>query len=175
MSPKKQGRSFGEWAPDEIDVKILDCYRQDPECPMSRIANEVGRRESAVRERVKRLRDSGVLSFVAVIDYDRVSTHAIEAYVEVTFPGDADVHESLRELVYEIDRPEIRDAITLIGDVDAMIRVRTKDVATLRDLVTQIRGNQRVKGTRTRIVAGNQWYGATRDASDGAASSSATS
>ena len=163
MTPRRRSGTAGEWTPDEVDVKILDCYRQDAEFPMARIAVEVGRRESAVRERVKRLKDLGVLSFVAVVDYDRVSAHAIEAYVEVTFGGDANVHESLRELVDELDRQEIRDAITLIGDVDALIRVRTKDVATLRDLVTDIRAHQRVKGTRTRIVAGNWWHGARQE------------
>jgi len=160
MSCEVEDAGAGGWVPDEVDMQILDCYRYDAECPKSRIAAIVNKPESTVRGRIRRLKELGVLRFRAVINNDSVMAHSVEAYIEVSFPGDADVHASLLEVVRHVKSREIRDAITLIGDVDALVRVRTRDVPALRDLVTRIRKHPLVAGTRTRIVAGNRWYGA---------------
>lgn len=148
---------------DNLDREILECYREDPGSAAAAIGRKVMLSETAVRERTKKLIASGVLSFAAAIDYDRVSSFSLEAYVEVAFPGDADVHLVLQKLVGDIDRPEIREAITLVGDVDALIRVRARNVAELRELVTRIRASGPVTGTKTRIIAGRWWHGTDLD------------
>lgn len=112
---------------------------------------------------LKRLVDTGVLSFEVSIDYDRVSSFSLQAYVEVAFPGDTNVHHELQELVDKIDRLEIREAITLVGDVDAMLRLRARNVTELRELVSRIRAHKSVVGTKTRIIAGSWWHGTNLD------------
>lgn len=148
-----------EVSPDETDCLILECYRQDPNLTARAIGEKIKLSENAVRERTKKLTSSGILSFAVGIDYDRVSSFSIEAYVEVEFPGNANIHQALQKLVADLDRQEIREAITLVGDVDALIRVRARNVADLRELVSEIRASPQVVGTRSRIVAGRWWHG----------------
>ncbi len=152
---------------DDLDMQILDCYREDPRASAAAVGAKVNFSESAVRERTKKLVDAGVLSFEVSIDYDRVSSFSLQAYVEVSFPGETDVHLELQELVDQIDRAEIREAITLVGDVDAMIRLRARNVVELRELVSKIRAHESVVGTKTRIIAGSWWHGANHDRADG--------
>lgn len=164
MTTKNQSNGSSDgWKPDDIDMEILACYRRDAKIRIAQVAKQVRRSENAVRKRVERLEACRILSIGASINYDRVSSSSIEAYIEVMFPGNANVHELLCDLVEGINRDEIREAITLIGDVDALIRVRAKNVAALRELVTEIRSNEHVGGTRTRIVAGNWWHGEQAD------------
>lgn len=148
-----------EVTPDEVDCLILECYREDPTLTARAIGRKIKLSENAVRKRTEKLTSSGILTFAVAIDHDRVSSFSLEAYIEVAFPGDADVHVALQELVHDLDRPEIREAMTLVGDVDAMIRVRARNVAQLRELVSAIRAAPMVVGTKTRIVAGRWWHG----------------
>lgn len=87
---------------DEVDMQILDCYKENPRASAAAVGAEVDYSETAVRERTKKLVDSGVLSFEVSIDYDRISSYSLQAYVEVVFPGEADVHLELQELVSRI-------------------------------------------------------------------------
>ena len=144
---------------DAIDHQILACYRDDPGISAAAIGTKITLSENAVRKRTQKLIDSKVLSFGATIDYDMVSSYALEAYIEVSFPGDTDVHEALERVVKSVKRREIREAMTLVGDVDAMIRIRTRNVADLRELVSTIRRADSVVGTKTRIIAGRWWHG----------------
>ncbi|HWT89794.1 MAG TPA: Lrp/AsnC family transcriptional regulator [Solirubrobacterales bacterium] len=146
-------------APDQIDCQILECYRQDPRMSARAVGAKVNLSENAVRDRTKKLISTGILTFAVAIDHDRISSFSLEAYVEVAFPGDADVHSALQELVQGLNRQQIREAMTLVGDVDAMIRVRARNVAELRELVSEIRSAPMVVGTKTRIVAGRWWHG----------------
>ncbi len=143
----------------DLDSAILNCYREDPGMSAAAIGELVNLSESAVRERTRKLTDSGILRFAAVIDYDLVAAFSLEAYVEVSFPGDADVHEALAELLRTLRRREIREAVTLVGDMDALLRVRTRNVVDLRKLVSEVRAFPAVSGTKTRIVAGRWWHG----------------
>lgn len=144
---------------DETDQALLDCRRENANEPVSELAAKLHLDESSVRRRERRLIDAGVLSYAAIIDYDKVSTYAIEAYVELAFAGNEDVHELLRKVVQDLARPEIREAFTLIGDVDAVMRIRARNVAHLRELVMSIRTAGPVLGTKTRIIAGRRYHG----------------
>lgn len=148
---------------DAVDRKILACYRDEPMMSAAAIGRKIKLSENAVRKRTQKLIDSGILSFGAIIDYDLVSSYSLEAYIEVFFPGDADVHKALQDLSERIGRREIREAMTLVGDVDALIRVRVRNVSDLRELVSKIRSADSVVGTKTRIVAGRWWHGSKSD------------
>lgn len=91
---------------DETDQALLDCRRENANEPVSELAAKLHLDESSVRRRERRLIDAGVLSYAAIIDYDKVSTYAIEAYVELAFAGNEDVHELLRKVVQDLARPE---------------------------------------------------------------------
>ena len=53
---------------DEIDRRIIGLLQRDGRRPYGAIADLVGLSEAAVRRRVQRLRDSGVMQIVAITD-----------------------------------------------------------------------------------------------------------
>lgn len=141
---------------DDIDRQILDRLRRNAREPASKIASHVGLTASAVRRRIARLETSGVIDgYTVAINHDRIGA-STEAYVELTFAGDADVHEILRDA---IRRPEVREAMTIAGDPDALVRLRVKDLADLRRAVMELRTSGQVTGSKTRIVLGRWWHG----------------
>ena len=53
---------------DEIDRRIIGLLQRDGRRPYGAIADDVGLSEAAVRRRVQRLRDTGVMQIVAITD-----------------------------------------------------------------------------------------------------------
>ena len=53
---------------DDIDRQILECYREDPGLSAAAIGRKASLSETAIRERTKKLLESGVLSFAVAID-----------------------------------------------------------------------------------------------------------
>jgi Lrp/AsnC family transcriptional regulator for asnA, asnC and gidA len=58
----------GPNALDEVDRRIIGLLQRDGRRPYGAIADDVGLSEAAVRRRVQRLRDSGVMQIVAITD-----------------------------------------------------------------------------------------------------------
>src|SRR5580658_2574078 len=53
---------------DDADRKIIGVLQGDGRCPYGTIADQVGLSEAAVRRRVQRLREAGIMEIVAVTD-----------------------------------------------------------------------------------------------------------
>jgi DNA-binding Lrp family transcriptional regulator len=135
--------------PDETDEKILDLLRADGRQKASVIAESLGITAGAVRRRIGRLEDEGVITgYAVVVNHEKVN-RSIEAYVELTFEGNADVEKVLRQA---LEDKRVREASTLAGEPDAIVRVRADDVHRLRDAVTKLRELEGVTG-RLRYVA----------------------
>jgi Lrp/AsnC family leucine-responsive transcriptional regulator len=136
---------------DEKDEAILGLLDQDARQPASVIATEVELSPAAVRRRIGRLQELGVIvGFTTVLNHTRVQP-AIEAFVELTF-SIADVPTVLSELLE--DHAEVREASTLAGDPDALVRVRVSDLDELRTVVTRLREKPGVTYTKTLVALG---------------------
>ncbi len=73
QSPKRTTRAPAELANsssglDVIDRRIIALLQHDGRRPYGAIADEVGLSEAAVRRRVQRLKDAGVMQIVAITD-----------------------------------------------------------------------------------------------------------
>jgi Lrp/AsnC family transcriptional regulator, leucine-responsive regulatory protein len=142
---------------DEVDSAILDLLRQNARLPAATIAGRVNLTAGAVRRRIARLESRGVIDrYTVAVNHDKIGA-SIEAYIELSFAGGADVHSILRSAMR---REEVREAMTIAGDVDALVRVRVRDLAELREAVVYLRTVGPVTGSRTRIVLGRWWHGA---------------
>ena len=56
---------------DAVDKQIIERLQEDGRLPYTRLAAAVGLSEAAVRQRVQRLVESGVMQIVAVTDHSR--------------------------------------------------------------------------------------------------------
>jgi Lrp/AsnC family leucine-responsive transcriptional regulator len=136
---------------DDIDQKILSLLGDNARGKASDMAERLNISASAVRRRITRLERSGVIAkYTAVLDHEKVG-NSMEAYVELTFHGGADVQAILSAA---IQRPEVREASTLAGDPDAIVRLRVKDAEHLRETVTKLRQMDSVTGSKTLVALG---------------------
>ncbi|POX40656.1 AsnC family transcriptional regulator [Streptomyces sp. Ru73] len=139
-------------AVDEIDHRLLRLLREDGRRTFSEMSAEVGLSVAAVKRRVDRLRDIGVITgFAAQIDQSKLGW-GIEAFVELRYAGTTRVNEIVRS-AYNV--PEVQAVFTIAGDPDALIQVRVRDIAHLQQVIDGLRSAGRVTGTKTLMVLGS--------------------
>jgi DNA-binding Lrp family transcriptional regulator len=136
---------------DDIDHKILDLLRDNARQSVTAISARVDLTPGAIRRRIIKLEESGVIDhYTVVLDHDKVGP-SVEAYIELSFGGSADVQAILEKA---ISWPEVREASTLAGDPDALVRLRVDDADHLRNTVTKLRQMKHVTGSKTLFALG---------------------
>lgn len=134
---------------DEIDQRIVARLSEDGRASYAAIGAEVGLSAPAVKRRVDRLVDGGVIErFAAVVDPAAVGW-GTEAFVELFCQGRIPPQRIQRALV---DHPEVVAAFTVTGDADALIHLRTADTGHLEDALERIRSEPFVSRTRSVVV-----------------------
>jgi Lrp/AsnC family leucine-responsive transcriptional regulator len=134
---------------DDMDRRLIALLEADGRRTFADLAAEVSLSQPAVKRRVDRLLDTGViLGFTAVVDHARVGL-PLEAFCELRFQGTTSPEdmERLRQALVEVEAVYI-----LAGDFDALCRIRTRDVAHLREVVAKLRATPGVVGTKTLMV-----------------------
>ncbi|GAA4512950.1 MULTISPECIES: Lrp/AsnC family transcriptional regulator [Nonomuraea] len=137
---------------DEIDHRLLRLLREDGRRTFSEMAERIGLSVAAVKRRVDRLRELGVITgFTVQIDYAKLGW-GIEAFTELSYPGTTPVAEIVRTAATV---PEVQEVFTIAGDPDALIHVRVRDLGHLQQVVDRLRRAGDVTGTKTLLVLGS--------------------
>ncbi len=129
---------------DEIGKRIIELLQQDGRKPFVSIAAEVGLSEGAVRQRVQRLTESGVMQIVAVTD-PLVVGFTRQAMIGVKTSGDVSpIADALCEM------SEVDYVVTTAGSFDLLVEVVCEGDAELLDLLmTRVRTIPGVVATET--------------------------
>ncbi len=129
---------------DAIGKRIIELLQRDGRRPFVSIAAEVGLSEGAVRQRVQRLIDTGVMQIVAVTD-PLVVGFARQAMIGIKTRGDVSpVAAELCEI------PQVDYVVTTAGSFDLLVEVVCEGDAELLDvLMTRIRTIPGVTHTET--------------------------
>nr|WP_042196353.1 Lrp/AsnC family transcriptional regulator [Kibdelosporangium sp. MJ126-NF4]CEL22577.1 Transcriptional regulator, AsnC family [Kibdelosporangium sp. MJ126-NF4]CTQ89433.1 Transcriptional regulator, AsnC family [Kibdelosporangium sp. MJ126-NF4] len=134
---------------DPTDHEILALLRQDARRTLSDIAGRVSLSIAAVKRRIDRLQDNGViLGYTVQIDHAKLGW-GIQAFTELRFSGTTNVAEIVQTTTA---MPETQAVFTIAGDPDALIWLRVRDMAHLQERIDEIRRSHRVTGTKTLIV-----------------------
>lgn len=136
---------------DAIDRAILDVVDGDGRATYGTIGEHVGLSAPAVKRRMDRLVDSGVIrGFTAIIDHTKLG-RTLEAFTELRFSGNARVDDiaSIGD-----DIPEVLNVFTMAGDPDALAWLRVRDVDDLKRVIDRLRQRGNVIGTKTMMVLG---------------------
>ena len=129
---------------DEVSMQIIRELQRDGRRPYTAIAKTVGLSEAAVRQRVQRLLDAGVMQIVAVTDPLRVGFHR-QAMVGVR--ADGDVREIAAKLAAS---PDIDYVVICSGTYDLLVELTARDDEHLLAVInTQIRSIPGVRATET--------------------------
>ncbi|MCX6508786.1 MAG: Lrp/AsnC family transcriptional regulator [Actinobacteria bacterium] len=106
---------------DSVDRRIVELLQRDGRRPYGAIAKDVGLSEAAVRRRVQRLRDAGVMQIVAITDPLQLG-YGREALIGVRVQGDvrtvADKIASIEEANYVVMTAGSFDIIAEVIAVD---------------------------------------------------------
>jgi DNA-binding Lrp family transcriptional regulator len=134
---------------DDIDRSIVALLTQDARRSFNDIGDRVGLSAPAVKRRVDRLEETGVIrGYTAVIDRN-VDGQVTETFVELYCSGRT-APADIRRIVEPFT--QVVEAFTVSGDADALLMLRTRDIAELEDTLERIRANAHVDRTKTVIV-----------------------
>lgn len=134
---------------DSIDQRIVSCLVSDARSSYAEIGSVVGLSAPAVKRRVDKLLDSGVLrGFTAVVDPEALGW-GTEAFVEVHCRGNvppAKISTILEPL------PEVVAAYTVSGAADAIVHLRAANIHHLETALERVRALDIVDRTVSTVV-----------------------
>ncbi|WP_309065589.1 Lrp/AsnC family transcriptional regulator [Microbacterium sp.] len=134
---------------DDVSKRIIELLQQDGRRPYADIGRAVGLSEAAVRQRVQRLTDAGVMQIVAVTDPRQLGFSRM-AMIGIQVDGDprdaADALKALDEIAY---------VVVTLGSFDVLAEAICETDEDLLDLIaTRIRTIPGVTHTESFLYAG---------------------
>ncbi|MCS6946334.1 MAG: Lrp/AsnC family transcriptional regulator [Steroidobacteraceae bacterium] len=135
---------------DQTDLAILELLQKDASASVAEIADKVGLSQSPCWRRIQRLeRDGFVRERIAVLDRYKLGLN-LEVFAHVRFQRDQPDTLARFEAAVRAAQ-EIVECHMLMGDVDFLLRVVTRDVASyerfLRDTLALMPGVREVRST----------------------------
>ncbi len=108
---------------DEIDRKILTELQADASQSLDEIARKVGSSKTPVWNRIRRMREAGViLRQTAILDPEALGLEACFFVLIRTSEHEAEWQRKFLKTLQ--DRPEVMEAHRLAGDIDYILKVR---------------------------------------------------
>jgi Lrp/AsnC family transcriptional regulator, regulator for asnA, asnC and gidA len=130
---------------DHIDRSIIEQLQRDGRVPYTRLGAAVGLSEAAVRQRVQRLTDAGVMQVVAVTNPLSHGKRRM-AMIGVRTEGPTEHIAGTLQAMSDIDY-----LVITAGTFDLMCEVVVQDDLQLLDLTNRIRAVSGVRSTETFI------------------------
>lgn len=137
---------------DDTDHHLLRLLRADGRRTYSDMARDVGLSVAAVKRRVDRLREIGVITGFTVQVDDAKLGWGVGAFCELRYVGTTGVGDILKTAR---SIPEVQAVYTIAGDPDALFQVRVRDIGHLQDVIDSLRRSGTVTGTKTLMVLGS--------------------
>jgi DNA-binding Lrp family transcriptional regulator len=134
---------------DGIDQRIVSQLVADARSSYSEIGKAVGLSAPAVKRRVDRLLDTGVLrGFTAVVNPEALGW-GTEAFVEVHCIGNVRPDRIRARL---LPLPEVVAAYTVSGAADAIVHLRAGNIHHLEDALERLRAVDMIDRTVSTVV-----------------------
>jgi Lrp/AsnC family transcriptional regulator, leucine-responsive regulatory protein len=131
---------------DEIDVKLLEELQRDADRPNVELARLVELSPAATLNRVKRLKESGVIARIRADVDTTAAGFPLQVWVAVTLADHSEAgNRRFAEAVRKM--PEVISADWVTGETDALLWVVAQDVGQLQRVLVRLStraGAQRV-------------------------------
>jgi Lrp/AsnC family transcriptional regulator for asnA, asnC and gidA len=129
---------------DDVSLAIIEQLQEDGRRPYAAIGKAVGLSEAAVRQRVQKLQDQGVMQIVAVTDPLTVG-FLRQAMVGITVEGDLG---GVADALSEID--EVDYVVITAGSFDLLVEIVCQDDEHLLEMISKrIRSLPGVRSTES--------------------------
>lgn len=134
---------------NSIDQRIVSCLLTNARSSYADVGKVVGLSAPAVKRRVDRLLETGVLrGFTAVVDPEALGW-GTEAFVEVHCRGNV-APSRIRAKLEPL--PEVVAAYTVTGAADAIVQLRAADIHQLETALERLRGLDIIDRTVSTVV-----------------------
>jgi Lrp/AsnC family transcriptional regulator for asnA, asnC and gidA len=133
---------------DEVDKKILTILQKNSRTPLREISKEVGLAESTVYERIKKLKDKGIIKkFTVMLDPEALG-FTILAFILIKSKAGMYSHVASELKQY----PQIVEIYETTGDYDMLVKIRTCGSDELNEFLDRIGSIEGVESTHTMVV-----------------------
>ena len=152
MAPREAAAAGlgGHIAPlDEVDREIVAALRVEGRLSIRALADRLHISRANAYARVDRLERTGVITgYTATIDPQRYG-YGVSAYVFLKISQQS--WKSVRQRILAI--PEVEQGALVAGEHDIVLLVRTRDAASLRDLIlTRFHETPDILSTQTELI-----------------------
>jgi len=134
---------------DEKDLMLIGELRKDSKLSEQRLARKTGIPMTTVHNRIRRLRDLGVIErYTVKLDYARIGRPLVAYALIKTMPG-----VDQREILSMISKiPHVAECAMVTGDFDILLKARVRDMDELNGIIVQrLRRLKTIADTRTMI------------------------
>ena len=134
---------------DKIDKKILDMLQQDGRSSASNIANEINISIPTVTDRIKKLKEFGIIKGIhAVLDPKQLG---LDVAAIITLISESSLY--YKEVTKEAGKtPEVLQCLSTTGKGSHVLFVVTHNSSTLEELLRKIQSWPGVIRTETQII-----------------------
>jgi Lrp/AsnC family leucine-responsive transcriptional regulator len=130
---------------DEIDLRILDLLQRDARITMRALGSAIGLSGAAATDRVRRLEDRGLLrGYHADVSPSLIGL-GVMAFVSLGLPYDEHSRPRFESQIHEID--EVAECYRVSGEDQYLVKVLTRDIPALQDVLDRFRGFSRVRSS----------------------------
>ncbi len=134
---------------DTIDVRILEVLQDNARVSISELSKQVNLSLSAVSERLKKLENSNIIEQYTTVLNPSAMEKDLSAIMMISMEDPSDTAE-FRRLVQELD--EILECHYITGTYDYVLKITTKNMATLELLMNKIKSIKSIKHTETNVI-----------------------
>ena len=134
---------------DIIDVKILEVLQANSRVSISELSKKVNLSLSAVSERLKTLESSNVIEKYTVILNSQALDKELSVIMNISLENP---HMTSDFLNFVRTEDEILECHYVTGEYDYVLKITTRNTATLELLMNRIKGISGIKRTQTNVV-----------------------
>jgi Lrp/AsnC family leucine-responsive transcriptional regulator len=135
---------------DDLDLRIVSLLLKEGRTPAAQIADQIGLSRPAVADRLEKLERHGVIRGTTAVVDPAALGKAITAFVAARGPTMSPT--GWRKFQDLMQREEILEVHTVAGEDCYLMKVRTKSIGDLNELVQSITAFPISLATRTTIV-----------------------
>ncbi len=134
---------------DAIDRELLEALQRDCKTPLAKLGERVNLSAPSVMDRVRKLEAAGVITgYHAAVDGRRVGLD-ITAFIGISINYPNDIEHFLAQIA---DRPEVLECHHVTGGHSLLLKIKTKNTASLEGLISSLQRVDGVTGTETMVV-----------------------
>jgi Lrp/AsnC family leucine-responsive transcriptional regulator len=137
MSSQFRNRKPSDSALDAIDRRILRALQRDGSLANQTLADEIGLSPPACLKRVRRLKAAGVIArTTAQLSPEALGFPLLSvARIKLNRPTE----RAMREFEQKMNAlPRVTQCLTVAGDIDYVVMIRSRDVADYQDFARQV-------------------------------------